>query len=401
MFSCLPSSFWPRPRGAAAAVIVGGVTELETTTSACVTEAVRRKHVFDVVGYASLLTRVGAGSFVRSAAFEVGGYDWAVRYFPAGDGKGATAAAAATPPGFASAFAVLLTPGAVARASCDLTLVSRRPGAPDVVSRTPPAKFVHGGGGSLAGAPALGSSTFVKRSELEAPASPYVCGDSIQIECVVTVYIFKKASSFPAAARVDVPIPTLSQDLVRLLETKEGADVTFKVDGEVFAAHAIVLAMRSPVFKAELYGPMKDKRGHRHISIEDMQPDVFRAFLHFIYTDMMLATMDDDLCRDGNKEFVKHLLVAADRYDVQGLKVICEKRLCEGLTIATVASLFALGDQHNCSRLQDVCVEFITRSDTLADVVESKGYRHLKTLCPDVMIDLFEKATKSKKIHNA
>ncbi|CAL5007447.1 unnamed protein product [Urochloa decumbens] len=396
MFSCLPCSFWPRPRGGGGAG--GGVTELEATSSSCATEAIRRKHVFEVCGYGSLLSRVGAGSFVRSAAFEVGGHDWAVRYFPAGDGKGSVAAA---PGGCASAFAVLLTPGADVRASCDLTLVSRRRGTPDVVSRTAPARFVHGGGG-LAGAPALGSSTFVKRSQLEAPESAYVCGDSIRIECVVTVFKFKKANPSTAAARVTVPItPTLSNDLVRLLETKEGADVTFKVEGEVFVAHATVLAMRSPVFKAELYGPMREKRGHQHISIEDMQPDVFRALLHFIYTDTMFPVIDDDLGGDGNKEFIKHLLVAADRYNVQGLEFICETTLCEGLTIATVASMFALADQHNCSRLRDACVEFITASDTLADVVESKGYRHLKSLCPDVMIDLFEKATKSQKIHSA
>ncbi|RLM60291.1 hypothetical protein C2845_PM14G05540 [Panicum miliaceum] len=377
-----------------AGFLCGGVTELETTTSACATEAVRRKHVFEVRGYSSLLSRVGVGSFVRSATFEVGGYDWAVRYFP----KGTDAAAA---PGYASAFAVLLTPGAEARASCDLTLISRRLGVPNLVSRTAPALFRHL-------APALGSCTFVDRSKLEVPASAYVRDDSLRIECVVTVFKFKKASPSsspaPAPARVEAPTPSLPQDLEHLLETKEGADVTFKIEGEVLAAHAIVLATRSPVFKAELYGPMKKQdTGRRHIAIEDMQPDVFRALLHFVYTDTMLpGAMDDGLgSYDGNREFTKHLLVAADRYDVRGLKFVCERRLCRGLTIATVACMFALADRHNRSELQDACVEFITGSDTLADVVESEGYRHLRSLSPDVMIDLFEKATKSQKTYSA
>jgi hypothetical protein len=42
---------------------------------------------------------------------------------------------------------------------------------------------------------------------------------------------------------------------------------------------------------------------------------------------------------------VKHLLVAEDRYDVRGLKFVCEKSVCESLTIATVASMFLLADQ--------------------------------------------------------
>lgn len=41
--------------------------------------------------------------------------------------------------------------------------------------------------------------------------------------------------------------------------------------------------------------------------------------------------MDDDLGRDEGKEFVKHLLVAADCYDVRGLKFVCEKSVCESL----------------------------------------------------------------------
>ncbi|RLN04899.1 BTB/POZ and MATH domain-containing protein 3-like [Panicum miliaceum] len=56
-----------------------------------------------------------------------------------------------------------------------------------------------------------------------------------------------------------------------------------------------VLAMRSPVFEAELYGPVgEDNR--QNISIEDMEPDIFKALLQFVYTDSLLAM--DDLDRD-------------------------------------------------------------------------------------------------------
>jgi speckle-type POZ protein len=58
------------------------------------------------------------------------------------------------------------------------------------------------------------------------------------------------------------------------------------------------------VFKAQLYGPMKETTGggHRHISIVDMQADVFRALLHFNYTDAVLLGLDDDdLGREGSK----------------------------------------------------------------------------------------------------
>ena len=54
-----------------------------------------------------------------------------------------------------------------------------------------------------------------------------------------------------------VPPPVLQRHLGNLLDSELGGDVTFEVDGgELFAAHRCVLAARSSVFKAELFGSM-------------------------------------------------------------------------------------------------------------------------------------------------
>jgi speckle-type POZ protein len=113
-----------------------------------------------------------------------------------------------------------------------------------------------------------GAPKFLKRRELE--DSTYLRDDRLVIECVVTV----EEPSSPNG-------PNLSQDFANLLDTMEGADVTFKVEGEVFRAYAIVLATRLSVFKAGFYGPLSARR-NKHITIEDIQPDVFRelAALH-------------------------------------------------------------------------------------------------------------------------
>ncbi|TVU42540.1 hypothetical protein EJB05_08952, partial [Eragrostis curvula] len=106
------------------------------------------------------------------------------------------------------------------------------------------------------------------------------------------------------------PPPELSGDFGKLLETREGSDVTFEVEGEAFPAHKIVLATRSPVFKAELYGPVGEDN-NQHITIQDMHSAVFRALLHYVYTDSLPAM--EDLDSDGNNDMIKYLLVAADR----------------------------------------------------------------------------------------
>ena len=173
--------------------------------------------------------------------------------------------------------------------------------------------------------------------------------------------------------------------------------MTFKVQGDIFSSHKILLEMRSMVCDTKFYVPMAmwDNESH-DITIDDMQPAVFKAFLHFIYTDTMPSM--DDLDDDDKREMVKHLLVAADKYAMERMKRICEGMLCKSLDVETVATILALADQHNCSNLKDACIEFMLSSNRMNDVITSQGYLHLKRSFPDIIVDLFERTVKSRKI---
>jgi speckle-type POZ protein len=77
----------------------------------------------------------------------------------------------------------------------------------------------------------------------------------------------------------------MSQHIGHLLTSGKRTDITFEVDGEMFPAHKVVLAARSPVFRAQLFGPMKDKN-MKCIKVEDMEAPVFKVlhgFPVFIY----------------------------------------------------------------------------------------------------------------------
>ncbi|OEL30664.1 BTB/POZ and MATH domain-containing protein 1 [Dichanthelium oligosanthes] len=168
-----------------------------------------------------------------------------------------------------------------------------------------------------------------------------------------------------------------------LLETGEGADVTFKVEEEIFHAHKIVLGIRSPVFRAELYG-LLGEQNREHITIEDMQPAIFKALLYFMYTDSLPEV--DNLGGDESEEMVKHLLVAAHRYGVDRMKVMCESILAKRLDVKSVAATLALADQYHCSELRDSCIEFINSLNRTEDLQASQGYAHLKRACPDIIV---------------
>jgi speckle-type POZ protein len=109
-----------------------------------------------------------------------------------------------------------------------------------------------------------------------------------------------------------VPPPSdLHQHLGELLQSQEGADVTFHVSGESFAAHKALLAARSPVFKAKFFGGMEETSSDS-VVIEDMEPVVFKSMLHFIYTDMA-PELDGDQEPQAAATMAQHLLAAADR----------------------------------------------------------------------------------------
>ena len=189
---------------------------------------------------------------------------------------------------------------------------------------------------------------------------------------------------------VVVPLPNALQYFGKMLEDTSAADVTFKVERETFAAHRAVLAARSSVFRKQLSAPMKKK-----ITINSMDPTVFKALLHFIYTDS-LPTMDD-LNRNENNAVIQSLLAAADEYDLERLKLVCAHILCTNLNVENVAGALWLADKYNCQKLKEACVDFMVSSNRVDAVVASQGYQLLKRGSPSPLADAWEKRSRARK----
>ena len=83
-----------------------------------------------------------------------------------------------------------------------------------------------------------------------------------------------------------------------------------------------------------------------------------------------------------------HLLVAADKYNIERLKLICEERLCNLIDCDIVATSLALAEQHGFHRIKEACFEFLTSPSNLEAMVACDGYEHLKNSCPSVLKEL-------------
>ncbi|KAL2552289.1 BTB/POZ and MATH domain-containing protein 2 [Forsythia ovata] len=180
------------------------------------------------------------------------------------------------------------------------------------------------------------------------------------------------------------PPSDIGQNFGQLLESLEESDVEFEVEGEIFAAHKLVLAARSPVFKAQLFGAFKDQNT-KCIRVEDMKAPVFKMWKSLCLNSRWAKTV-----------MSQHFLSAADRYGLQRLRSLCEARIKENIAIHTVASSLALAEQHN-SQLKSVCIEFITQPENLKAVMQTEGFEHLKESCPSIITDLLEYIAKRVK----
>ncbi|CAN6283314.1 unnamed protein product [Urochloa humidicola] len=196
---------------------------------------------------------------------------------------------------------------------------------------------------------------------------------------------------------VEVPESDMDQHLSSLLESEERTDVTFEVGGETFSAHRCLLAARSAVFKAELFGPMKDTTGA--IRIDDMEAKVFKLLLAFIYDDS-LPNMKEGEKSDSDADVMwQQLLVAADRYGLERLRQMCETMLCRYINATTVATILALAEEHHCRELKEECLDFLDFPANLQDVMAEGGLDHLRSSCPSVLIDLIAKLASIKHHH--
>ncbi|XP_065204210.1 speckle-type POZ protein-like [Planococcus citri] len=140
--------------------------------------------------------------------------------------------------------------------------------------------------------------------------------------------------------RVKVTISdNLPKRLQRLLHDQTLVDVTFVVDGKNFGAHKSILAACSPVFEAMFKHDMQENRSNQ-VNISDIRSEVFEEFLQFMYTD-----------KTPNCKLVTELFLVADKYQVEGLRVLCQEIILKELSVENAIDLLFFADLHKAEGL--------------------------------------------------
>ncbi|KAF3563179.1 hypothetical protein DY000_02013969 [Brassica cretica] len=183
-------------------------------------------------------------------------------------------------------------------------------------------------------------------------ASDYLKDDCLIINC--TVGVVRARLEGPKQFGIVPPPSNMGQGLKDLLDSELGCDIAFRVGEETYKAHKLILAARSPVFRAQFYGPVGNNSVDR-VVIEDMDPSIFQAMLSFIYTDELpdVHEITRSTSTASFTNMIQHLLAAADLYDLGRLKIL--------------------------------------------SVMKSEGFKHLNQSCPSVLPELLNTVAAADK----
>ena len=143
----------------------------------------------------------------------------------------------------------------------------------------------------------------------------------------------------------------LKRDFQTLFLSKDHADVIIRCGDKVFDCHKNILASRSQVFKTMLEADMKEKMSGE-IEIKNMDHEVLDDLLKYIYSGVAPNI-------DAHSQ---KLFAAADLYQLEKLKELCELKLCSRLDVSNCIDLLNFGDLHNAQKLKAAALEFVSRN---------------------------------------
>ncbi len=179
---------------------------------------------------------------------------------------------------------------------------------------------------------------------------------------------------------VEIPlVSTLSAVLSATLDNDKGLNdvkLYFGPKKELVQASKFMLMARSPVFKIMFEADMQEAQS-KEVTIVDITPAVGKEMVAYIYTDKA----------PNIKSMVEELWFAADKYQLPGLKALCENEFVKQLKICNAAHFLLFAGRYcGDGKFKDYVLSFITKDkDTCSQVMRSEEWKEVKKF-PDLVI---------------
>jgi len=155
-----------------------------------------------------------------------------------------------------------------------------------------------------------------------------------------------KAQEVPNTAKV-------GDDLFKFFESQEFCDFDIVCDDKVIKCHKVVLASRSPVFKAMLLHNMEESNLQK-VEPKNFDFDTMNHVLKFMYK----GEIENALLEKHASTIFK----AADYYEINDLKKACEKVLIKQITIRNMVDMLVMSDMYKAPDLKAATKKLIVHN---------------------------------------
>ena len=187
-------------------------------------------------------------------------------------------------------------------------------------------------------------------------------------------------SAMEGAQRVALNAQALSDFTSLLSDDASSSDVSFVVEGRTHRAHRCILTARCEAFRVMFNSSMREGLNGSscaQVPIHEVSHAAFGCMLQYVYGGAV----------DVPEEVAVELLGLADRYLLDGLKLLCGFTLARMVGVDTVAGVIQAADRWDKpgSQLKQLCLDFILAH--YEEVAQSPTFAELAT-SPHLLLEI-------------
>lgn len=205
---------------------------------------------------------------------------------------------------------------------------------------------------------------FIRRDQLERERITLLPKDKLMIVCRIRASLERTNVTNQSRELPFDHRSTLSEDFKGLFLNPKFSDYSLTSEGQDFPVHKVILSARSKVFRAMFEHNMEANK-ENSTAMTDISAEVLKELLRYIYTDQV----------ENLEKVAKDLMIASDLYGVVQCKIMCEKVICNALTVDNALDLLVIADYHNAQYLKEETIRFILNN--ARDIVNTPSYQNI------------------------
>lgn len=227
-----------------------------------------------------------------------------------------------------------------------------------------------------------GSDNFVDQKFILDPKNKIVNNNKLKISCEI---VFECQMQVKEVENIKKMCNKKCLDKFdNLFTNEEFSDVTVKAEEKSFHLHKCILAASSDVF-ADLFRKDSVVKKLHLIEIEGIKSNVLEELFRYIYIGKV----------EKIEKIVADLLIAAAKYQIEGLKVMCEEKMISMVeempeeSVKKVIEYLKLAIRHDADQLKASVMEWL--SFNLDVIIDKEDLDQFGVEYPEVLLQIMKK----------